>query len=84
MYESEFAALARQGVAERYWLVFVESLEALVVGAVLYLRPTEPIGADDPRSAPLSTADYEAAFEVAYRCYVVSLLDQYRELSQQD
>jgi TetR/AcrR family transcriptional regulator, tetracycline repressor protein len=84
MYESEFAALATQGIAERYRLVFVESLEALVVGAVLYLRPAPPADEEDPRSAPLTAADYDLAFEVAYRGYVVSLLDQYRELSRPD
>jgi TetR/AcrR family tetracycline transcriptional repressor len=90
MYESEFAALARQGIAERYWLLFVESLEALVVGGVLYLRAAdpgeagEPGDAGEPQPAHLDAAAYDTAFEVAYRGYVVSLLEQYREASRLD
>jgi TetR/AcrR family transcriptional regulator, tetracycline repressor protein len=93
MYASEFAALAKQGIAERYWLLFVESLEALVVGGVLYLRPadtgtSEPSpaaqGAQAAQAAALDGAEYDAAFEVAYRGYVVSLLDHYRQMSQPD
>ena len=80
MYESEFTVLAAHGVAERYWILLVESLEAFVVGSALYLRPVDA-SADALDALTPTQREYDLAFELAYRAFAADLLTHYRDLS---
>lgn len=87
MYDSEFAALKTEGIDQKYWMIFLETIEAFVVGSVLYLRrPTQPgeeSDAEQPVPGPKSDKEYEAGFELAYRALVSELLELYRGMSAQ-
>jgi AcrR family transcriptional regulator len=87
MYEEEFAALESMDVSARYWLVIVETLEAYILGAAMFLHPSNRLadvlsGDDDhgklvKRALRTRSIDDDEAFETGYVALFEQLLSIY-------
>jgi TetR/AcrR family tetracycline transcriptional repressor len=88
MYVHEFEALAGLGISQQYWIIILETIEAFVLGAAIFLRPGAAASHLSAHNESVvmsairaNTMDYEDAFELALRPFITSLYDLYRRMS---